>query len=166
MAKQNHSLIQHLLLSHLTHDMKCEIAPNVSSTTEQPFIRSEKTAGLSVQEGQQDQKRHWQMCQSSEIAKMSFNSFFYPETSIRIEVLGSSIFGGELPGLFHLRFTRLPKESFCFMAWDINVVCLFSFYIFVKIGIKAQLIYNNIMFLMTNKKWIYLRSDTNRRLAC
>lgn len=117
-----------------------------------PSLDPEKTAGLSVKEGQQDQKRHWRMCQSREIARMSFNSFFYPETSFTIEVAGQFYIWMRITGFILSLFHPLPKESFCFMICDINAVCLFLVLYFVKLEIKAQLINDNIMFLMTNKK--------------
>lgn len=81
-----------------------------------PSLDPEKTAGLSVKEGQQDQKRHWRMCQSSEIAKMSFNSFFYPGTSFSIEVTGQFYIWMRItrfiPSLFH------PTSQGKFLLYD------------------------------------------------
>lgn len=125
MAKQNHSLIQHPLLSRLTHNMKREIAPNFRSATQQPFITSRKHSWAFHPTRVSRIRRDTDECVSQvKLQRRVLILSSAQRALLVLRSLGSSIFGCELPDLFRLLITLHPKETLGFKICGINVVCL------------------------------------------
>lgn len=121
-----------------------------------PSLEPGNTAGVPIKVGQLDHKRHWQMCQSSEIAKLSSNSFFHPSPLLLLRSLGNSIFGWELPDLFHLLTAPHTLRKILALQSMLTLSVIFGLRS-VETGLKSQLIYESTMLLITKMKWIHLR---------
>lgn len=123
-----------------------------------PSLDLRNAAGLSIKVGQLDHKRQWQMCQSSEIARCALILSSTQSSLLVLRSLGSSVFGWELPDFFPF-LALAPHTSRKVLALKDMMLMLSVFYSLhsVEIGLKAQLIYDSVTFLMTKKKWICLR---------